>query len=37
MTDYKNNPNYKLLYTDTDSAFIIGELPQELIGKELGQ
>jgi hypothetical protein len=37
MSEFKNNPNFRLFYTDTDSAFIDGELPEHLIGKELGQ
>jgi hypothetical protein len=37
MSEYKNNSKYILLYTDTDSAFIIGDFEQKLIGKELGQ
>jgi hypothetical protein len=37
MSKFKNNPNFILLYTDTDSLFIIGDLPEDLIGKELGQ
>jgi DNA polymerase type B, organellar and viral len=37
MSQFKNNPLFKLLYTDTDSIYIIGELPPEFIGKELGK
>ena len=37
MTQFKNNSNYKLYYTDTDSLFIRGELSKDLIGNELGQ
>ena len=37
MSQFKNNPLFKLYYTDTDSAFIEGELPAEMIGKGLGQ
>ena len=37
MSEVKNNPTIKLYYTDTDSAFIEGELPNELIDpKKLG-
>ena len=37
MTQFKNNSNYKLYYTDTDSLFISGLLSKELIGNELGK
>jgi len=37
MSQFKNNPLFELLYTDTDSIYIIGELPPEFIGKELGK
>lgn len=37
MSQFKNNPDIKLLYTDTDSLFIVGELPSYLIGNKLGQ
>lgn len=37
MSQFKNNPNFILLYTDTDSIYIIGDLPREFIGKNLGQ
>ena len=37
MSQFKNNPNFILLYTDTDSLFIIGDLDPEWIGKNLGQ
>ena len=33
----KKNPGFIILYSDTDSAFIIGNLPEELIGNELGK
>lgn len=36
MTQFKNNPNYNLFYTDTDSIYIDKPLENELIGKELG-
>ena len=31
MCEEKNNPKYKLLYSDTDSMFIEGSLPNEVI------
>ena len=37
MSKFKNNPDFILLYSDTDSAFIEGILPDNLVGKELGQ
>jgi hypothetical protein len=37
MSYFKNNPDFKLYYSDTDSAFIFGDLPSDLIGKGLGQ
>lgn len=37
MIKYKTLPNVILYYTDTDSIFINKELPQELVGNELGQ
>ena len=37
MSQFKNNHNYILYYTDTDSIFIGGILPKDLIGSELGQ
>jgi hypothetical protein len=37
MTQFKNNPNYELFYTDTDSIDINTPLPDHLVGKELGQ
>lgn len=37
MCDEKNNENYKIYYTDTDSLFIEGELPDSCINnKKLG-
>lgn len=36
MSQFKNNPSFSLLYTDTDSGFFEGELPEELIGSGLG-
>jgi len=37
MSKYKNNPDFELYYTDTDSIFIDRPLPDHLVGKELGQ
>lgn len=37
MSLFKNNPKFHLFYSDTDSIFIDGELPEEMIGKGLGQ
>lgn len=37
MSQFKNNPNYNLLYTDTDSIFIDSDLPEDMVGTELGQ
>ena len=37
MSQFKNNPNFKLLYTDTDSILIIGNIPDHLAGNNLGQ
>ena len=37
MTEFKNNPNYILLYTDTDSYFTLNPLPSHLVDdKKLG-
>jgi hypothetical protein len=36
MTQFKNNPNFDLYYSDTDSIYIDKELPSNFIGKELG-
>ena len=36
MSPILSDPKLKLLYTDTDSAFIAGELDPKLIGPELG-
>jgi hypothetical protein len=36
MSFFKNNPNFHLYYSDTDSAFIDVALPKELIGEALG-
>jgi hypothetical protein len=37
MSLFKNNSKFHLYYSDTDSIFIDGELPESLIGKGLGQ
>ena len=37
MSKFKNNLNYKLYYTDTDSIFIDKDLTSLIIGKNLGQ
>jgi DNA polymerase elongation subunit (family B) len=31
MSQFKNNPNFKLYYTDTDSIYTDSELPADLI------
>ena len=37
MSYFKNNPNFNLYYSDTDSAAIDKELPESMIGNALGQ
>jgi hypothetical protein len=37
MMDYKNNPDFDVYYTDTDSIFTDKPLPEHLVGDELGQ
>jgi hypothetical protein len=37
MTFFKNNPDFILYYTDTDSVFINKPLPDYMIGNNLGQ
>lgn len=38
MTQFKNNPNFNLFYTDTDSIYIDKKLPEELVSNnELGK
>jgi uncharacterized protein YxjI len=37
MSQFKNNPNFRLYYSDTDSIVIDGPLPDELVGNNLGQ
>nr|YP_010146944.1 hypothetical protein K4014_mgp23 [Cyclocybe aegerita]QQP21453.1 hypothetical protein [Cyclocybe aegerita] len=35
MSKFKNNSNYKLFYTDTDSIYISKELPEELVSSTI--
>lgn len=37
MTHFKNLPDNKLYYTDTDSAVMENPLDDSLVGKNLGQ
>jgi hypothetical protein len=37
MSKVKNNPEFDLYYTDTDSVVINKPLPQEMVGSSLGQ
>jgi hypothetical protein len=37
MSEFKNNPNFNLYYSDTDSIVIDRELPDNYVGNELGQ
>ena len=37
MSQFKNNPNFKLYYSDTDSAVTNKPLPDHMIGNALGQ
>src|ERR1700721_2170316 len=37
MSFFKNNPDFELYYTDTDSAYINKPLPDHLVGSGLGQ
>lgn len=37
MFEVKNNNNFDLYYTDTDSIVINHPLPDEMVGPELGQ
>ena len=36
MSKFKNIKLFELLYSDTDSAFIKGKLPDNMVGKDLG-
>lgn len=37
MFQFKNNPNYNLYYSDTDSIVIDKPLPENQVGKEIGK
>jgi len=37
MSQFKNNKDYNLYYTDTDSIFIDKPLPDSLLGNDIGQ
>jgi hypothetical protein len=37
MSKFKNNPDFELYYTDTDSIFIDKPLPDHMVGTRLGQ
>ena len=37
MSQFKNNPLFDLLYSDTDSAFTDKTIDSKFIGKKLGQ
>lgn len=37
MSYFKNNPNFRLYYSDTDSIIIDTALPDYLVGTKLGQ
>ena len=37
MSQFKNNPNFTLYYSDTDSVYVSGDFPSNFLGKELGQ
>lgn len=37
MSKFKNNNNFKLYYSDTDSIFIDQDLNNDLVGEEIGQ
>jgi len=37
MSFFKNNPDFELYYTDTDSAYINKPLPDHMVGSGLGQ
>jgi hypothetical protein len=37
MSLFKNNPNFNLYYTDTDSAVVDSELPKPFINDKLGK
>jgi hypothetical protein len=35
MSQFKNNPNFKLFYTDTDSAYVDRPLPENLVNNKV--
>lgn len=37
MSQFKNNSAFKLFYSDTDSAYVSGNFPDEFVGKGLGK
>lgn len=37
MSTFKNNPNFNIYYTDTDSIVVDKMLPADLVGEALGQ
>ena len=37
MSYFKNNPNFNLYYSDTDSSIIDKPLPESMVGNKLGQ
>jgi hypothetical protein len=37
LSYFKNNPNFRLYYSDTDSIIIDTPLPDYLVGTKLGQ
>ena len=37
MSQYKNNPDYNIYYTDTDSIVIDKPLPDDKVGNNLGK
>ena len=37
MAQFKNNSNFTLYYSDTDSVYVSGDFPQDVIGKGLGK
>jgi hypothetical protein len=37
MSNFKNNPNFELYYSDTDSIVIDKALPDSIVGNRLGQ
>jgi len=37
MSQFFNDPNHPVFYTDTDSAFTTNPFPENLVGKDLGQ